>query len=326
MRILTLIPRYVPAHNAGSEIMVARLHRVLADAGHEVQVVTTWNAGRRSYVHQGISVEEVGAAEVDALAGAFSPDVILSQYDEVARAARLSARIGIPWVALIHKDNADALACLARRPHLAVFNTRHLAAHFAGYTGASIIVHPPVFAAEHATTPGESVTLVNLSADKGAGVFYALADRFPGRSFLGVIGGYGQQDVRADRPNVLIHDHTTNMREVWRRTGIVLMPSRNESYGLVAVEAMASGIPVIAHPTPGLRECLGAGGLFADRDDLDAWSAALMDLANPDRFAAASSYARLRSHKLSTEGAAELAAFVAAFERLAQRRTGFAAA
>lgn len=321
MRVLTLIPRYVPTYNAGSEVMIARLNRVLVDAGHEVRVITTSHSSRRGYVHAGIPVHEVSEAEADELVAAISPDVILTHYNEVARAARLSGLSGIPWATLIHKDNPESATALARGPHLAVFNTHHLAARFAGHTGASLVVHPPVFAVEHITTPGEAVTLVNLFADKGAGVFYTLADRFPTLSFLGVIGGYGLQDIRPDRKNVLIHAHTPNMREVWRQTRIVLMPSVTESYGLVAVEAMTSGIPVIAHPTPGLRESLGAGGLFADRDHIDAWAALIDDLANPDRFAAASTYARARSSELATAGAAEQAAFVAALEHLAHART-----
>jgi glycosyltransferase involved in cell wall biosynthesis len=320
LRVLALVPRYVPTHNAGSEVMIARLNRVLIDAGHEVQVIATWHSSRDGYIHEGVRVHEVSQAEADERVVASSPDVILTHYDEVARAARLSARTGIPWVAVIHKDSADAAADLARGPHLSVFNTHHLAAHFADHAGASLIVHPPVFVAEHAVAPGEAVTLVNLSAEKGAGVFYALADRFPRWPFLGVLGAYGRQDIRTDRPNVIIHAHTSNMREVWRRTRIVLMPSVRETYGLVAVEAMASGIPVIAHPTPGLRESTGAGGLFADRDDLDAWAGILDRLTNLDRFAAASAYARFRSRELATEGAAEMAAFVAAVERLAAGR------
>jgi hypothetical protein len=297
--------------------MMARLNRALGDAGHEVQVIATWHQRRHGYVHDGISVHEVSEAEADERVAAASPNVILTHYDEIARAARLSARTGVPWAAVIHKDNADSADALAHGPHLAVFNTHHLAARFADHAGPWLVVHPPVSPTEHATTPGEAVTLVNLSADKGAGVFYALADRFPTRPFLGVIGGYGRQDLRADRANVRIHAHTPNMREVWRQTRIVVMPSVSETFGLVAVEAMASGIPVIAHPTPGLRESLGAGGLFADRADLDAWAALLDDLAAPDRFAAAATYARSRSHDLAIEGAAQLAAFVAAIEHLA---------
>jgi glycosyltransferase involved in cell wall biosynthesis len=34
---------------------------------------------------------------------------------------------------------------------------------------------------------------------------------------------------------------------------------------------MSSGIPVIAHPTPGLLESCGSAGIFCDRDDTAAW-------------------------------------------------------
>ncbi|MFI1769152.1 glycosyltransferase family 4 protein [Streptomyces sp. NPDC020800] len=63
------------------------------------------------------------------------------------------------------------------------------------------------------------------------------------------------------------------MREhVYSRSRVMLMPSLYESWGRVAVEAFASGIPVIAHPTPGLVESLGEAGIFAYRDDLNAWT------------------------------------------------------
>ena len=101
MRVLTLIPCYVPTHNAGSEVMIARLNRVLVDAGHEVRVITTSHASRRGYVHAGIPVHEVSEAEADDLVAAISPDVILTHYDEVARAASLSGLTGIPWATLI---------------------------------------------------------------------------------------------------------------------------------------------------------------------------------------------------------------------------------
>jgi glycosyltransferase involved in cell wall biosynthesis len=56
------------------------------------------------------------------------------------------------------------------------------------------------------------------------------------------------------------------------------MPSDYESWGRVAVEAMACGIPVIAHPTPGLRESLSWAGTFADRNDPRLWVEAIANL------------------------------------------------
>jgi glycosyltransferase involved in cell wall biosynthesis len=49
------------------------------------------------------------------------------------------------------------------------------------------------------------------------------------------------------------------------------MPSKEESWGRVAIEAMSSGIPVIATPTPGLLESCGSAGIFCKRDDIGSW-------------------------------------------------------
>jgi len=70
------------------------------------------------------------------------------------------------------------------------------------------------------------------------------------------------------------------------------MPSEYESWGRVGVEAMASGIPVIAHPTPGLQESLGDAGVFVDRNDIDGWERAIRRLLTPRAYGTASKKAR----------------------------------
>lgn len=130
-----------------------------------------------------------------------------------------------------------------------------------------------MIAEEYRTQPGDCATLVNLNADKVGELFWQVAAWTPQWKFLGVQSAYGQQIMPPPRlPNGEVLDGVPGqqMREhVYSRSRVMLMPSLYESWGRVAMEAFASGIPVIAHPTPGLVESLGEAGIFAYRDDLN---------------------------------------------------------
>jgi glycosyltransferase involved in cell wall biosynthesis len=184
------------------------------------------------------------------------------------------------------------------RTPLVMFNSISLAGAV-GWPGRSIVVRPPVFAEDYRVEQtGTAITLVNLMQSKGAGTFFELARAMPDREFLAVVGAYGLQVTPGDVPNVTFLPTQTDAREIYRRTRVLLMPSEYESWGRVGIEAAASGIPTIAHPTPGLLESLAGAGTFVDREDLDGWVDAIEGLDLPYRYAWMSLQARRRSEEL----------------------------
>lgn len=169
------------------------------------------------------------------------------------------------------------------------------------YDAPSFILHPPCdyrYYDVSATAKPEYITLINLNENKGANQFYEIAERMPEKKFLGVIGSYDEQIIKK-LPNVTIMEKMVDIRPVYEKTRILLMPSEYESWGRTATEAMCSGIPVLVTPTFGLKENIGEGGIFIeDRDNIDEWVRQIELLDVEENYQAASEYAKNRSREL----------------------------
>jgi D-inositol-3-phosphate glycosyltransferase len=63
----------------------------------------------------------------------------------------------------------------------------------------------------------------------------------------------------------------------YRAADILVVPSRSESFGLVAAEAQACGLPVVAAAVGGLAHAVadGVSGILVDGWDPADWAAAL---------------------------------------------------
>ncbi len=112
--------------------------------------------------------------------------------------------------------------------------------------------------------------------------------------------------------------------EAYAAAAVVVVPSLYEPFGLVAVEAMAAGAPVVASDTGGLAEVVRDGGLLVAPDDDVALAAALHAvLTEPDTAARLAASARRRSAALpswDTVAGAHLAVYRRAIR---ERREGW---
>lgn len=168
------------------------------------------------------------------------------------------------------------------KPRLAVFTTESIRKAY-GYTGPSIILHPPVFPEEHNTQRGDKITCIGMSEPKGGHILIELAKNNPDKQFLGVVSGWGKDmQERVDLPNLEIMDEVSDPRDIWEKTRILVSPSY-EQYGKANLEAMASGIPVIAFDCSGTREALGDAAMFVpnrELTDVPDWQNALTYVEN----------------------------------------------
>jgi glycosyltransferase involved in cell wall biosynthesis len=296
--------------------MLHAMCKALLDEGHEVAVfATVMPEAPTHYLYDGVEVVVTNLAYGRMYIERWQPDVIVSHHDNTIRAKNISRKLKIPLVFISHNDLSVVYPHLDIEPDLVVFNTEWLAEKLKRDGMRYTIVHPPVYAEQHRTSPGTKVTLVNLNENKGSGVFYELARRHPEWEFLAVEGGHGDQ-IYPDLPNIELVKQTDNMRDdVWAKTKVLLMPSVYESYGMAGIEALASGIPVICHPTPGLKESQGPTGIFVDRDEIDWWEhQVFMLLHNQVEWEAASKRALKRSAELDPD--AEMSHWVSEIEGL----------
>lgn len=279
MNILAVVPLYVPRSRVGAWITTHEYLAELVLRGHHVDVLQLMSV-QPGYVIDGVYVHPKMWQQ-------YEPDLVVSHLGDDGEGAEYAEKVGVPSVRMVHGYKPDNIERLDRHPTaLAVFSSRTLATDTA-WPGNQLVAHPPIHPDKFRTTPGQHVTLSNLSAPKGGELFKLLASACPMVPFLGVRGGYGRQESVVPN-NVTIMPMVEDVRAVFRRTRILLMPSDYESYGRMAVEAACSGIPTIAHPCDGLREALGDRAIWCDRTDLGAWIKAVRTLQDDDRWEQAS--------------------------------------
>lgn len=174
---------------------------------------------------------------------------------------------------------------------------------------------------------GDMITLVNANVNKGVHQFIELAKRMPNRKFLGIRPYYGELWLPPAPPNIEWIPFDNDIRNVLKRTRILLFPSYYESFGRIAVEAMCNGIPVlyskpatenigIVGSTEGVEEWIVPAGIACVRDVPEEWITAIDALDNAETYAAKRTevMAHIKSMNIFTE-AKRIAEMMEDFQR-----------
>lgn len=185
----------------------------------------------------------------------------------------------------------------------------HMASYVRQHLGvAAAVIHPPIYGQPGLLAdPGGYLLSINPCRVKGIEIFLALADGFPQLPFAAV-PGWGttshDRDELARRGNIRVLPNVKRIEEVLEKARLLLMPSLwYEGFGLIVMEALLAGLPVIASDSGGLVEAKRGTGYIvpvraitkyraefddrhmpvpeSDPQELGPWVAAVESLLDP---------------------------------------------
>ena len=89
--------------------------------------------------------------------------------------------------------------------------------------------------------------------------------------YISLIQKYNLED------RVFIHPFTKNIQDYYSKAQVYVLSSRWEGFGLVLVEAMAHGLPIVSSDLPTSKEIMGDFGLYFKNDDIKALADCLVE-------------------------------------------------
>jgi N-acetyl-alpha-D-glucosaminyl L-malate synthase BshA len=162
----------------------------------------------------------------------------------------------------------------------------------------------------HAFAPPDTKILMHVSNFRGVKrvpdvvrIFAKVRARVPAQLVL--VGDGPERQATEDvveelgvRGDVHFLGRVSAVADLLRAADLFLLPSRQESFGLGALEAMACGVPVVASNVGGLPEVVvdGETGALLDVGDVDAMAERAVEFLTPERWhrARAAAVARAR--------------------------------
>lgn len=263
MNILFHLHAYPIEVFAGAEMMAHRIVKFLTTKGHDVKVLSG-SAVNKESIFDGVTVNKfIQDADYEYWTWA---DLVVTHLGNTHYCYNMQKRFKKKLIHLIHNTHEVQLTRAKPKNNYMVYNSEYSARKLR-YPTESTVCIPPVDYREFEKVSNEGsnyFTLVNLNENKGGQLLIDVAKKMPSVQFLGVEGGYYEQ-IKGEVKNIKYVKPTDNMKDVYKKSKCVLILSRYESWGQVAVESLSSGVPVIVSNAEGVSEAVGYAGTYAER-------------------------------------------------------------
>lgn len=291
--------------DGGAERLVLEMSR-RAPPDLDVQIATVHDGGALAHAFRGVRCAGRGRGRlgVRALARlarmARGVDVVHTHLWAGDTWGRPSAAlVGVPSIATAHHVSRDEAAWKGRVGVVTALLPRCVCAvseavardlRAQGVPARKIEVVPNGVALEPFAAPwaglGSRRALFagRLVPQKGVDVLIAAARTVPEVRFT--VAGDGPMRHQLDPPaHVSLVGSVDDVAQRLSDARVAVIPSRDEGFGLFAVEAMAAGTPVVASNVDGLAEVVGDAGILVPPGDPSLLAAAIRRVATDDALA-----------------------------------------
>lgn len=213
-----------------------------------------------------------------------------SLFDDARRMHRLKKKwfSGVPHLTLVTPSHW--LGRLVKQSFLRDYPLQVI------HNGINLSVFRPTdsdFRAEYGIAPNKKILLgvaFGWGERKGLDVFIELARRLDPDEYQIVLVGTNEL-VDAQLPKTIISIHRTQnqqeLAKIYTAADLFVNPTREEVLGLVNIEALACGTPVLTFKTGGSPECIDPTcGSVVDCDDVDALEAEIIRICKEKPYSA----------------------------------------
>lgn len=304
LHIVQIIPTL---RHGGAERLVVDLSNGLVDQGHRVTIITFFDdVPLANELHASIEhvvVQKRGKISfglVPALAKAVKdvqPDIVHTHLFGADVWGRFAVqKLGIPIVTTEHNINhAEGLIKHAIKKRFSHMSPTHVAVseEVAVYMGRSYgihkddikVIHPGISTSIFSSIPNAPITMPHvlmlgrLEKQKGFDIGLKALAKVKDHTWTAEIVGSGSEAQSLESlitkleltGRVSLSPATDDVTGVYKRANIVLMPSRWEGFGMVGMEAMASGRLLIASRVGGLQDVVedNKTGLLVEPESVD---------------------------------------------------------